>query len=60
MNNNDMMIIQALSQDIQQMQQRRDFFEGIMLQLLVGLKDAGIIVEEEDGEEESAVLTSSD
>ena len=55
-----MMIIQALSQDIQQMQQRMDFFEGIMLQLLVGLKDAEIIVEEEDGEEESAVLTSSD
>jgi|TARA_R110001583_G_scaffold16234_3_gene66089 hypothetical protein len=44
------LVIQALSQDIQQIQERMDFFEGIVLQLLIGLKSAGIIVDD-DGEE---------
>ena len=44
------LVIQALSQDIQQIQERMDFFEGIVLQLLIGLKSAGIIVDEDDEE----------
>jgi len=51
--------LQTLFQEVQSLQQRMDFFEGVMLQLLVGLKDAGIIVDEEDeaGEEETSILS---
>ena len=51
--------LQTLFQEVQSLQQRMDFFEGVMLQLLVGLKDAGIIVDEDEEavEEETSILS---
>lgn len=40
--------ISEVAASVEHMQQRMDFFEAIVLKLLVGLKDAGIIVESED------------
>lgn len=40
--------ISEIAASVEHMQQRMDFFEAIVLKLLVGLKDAGIIVESED------------
>ena len=40
--------LSQLSISIAQTQQRMDFFESIVLRLLMGLKDAGIIVDTED------------
>ena len=41
-------ILQSFSSDIQQLSDRMDFFESIVLRLLVGLKEAGIIVDDEE------------
>jgi hypothetical protein len=46
-----MVLMQALSQDIQTLNERMDFFEAIVVRLLVGLQEAGIIVESEEEEE---------
>ena len=43
-------VLQSFSSDIQQLSDRMDFFESIVLRLLVGLKEAGIIVEEDEEE----------
>ena len=45
--------LSQLSTSIAHIQQRMDFFESIVLRLLVGLKDAGIIVD--DGEDATDV-----
>ena len=41
-------VLQSFSSDIQQLSDRMDFFESVVLRLLVGLKEAGIIVEEDE------------
>ena len=41
-------VLQSFSSDIQQLSDRMDFFESIVLRLLVGLKEAGIIAEEDE------------
>ena len=39
--------VEQLSISIAEVQQRMDFFESVVLRLLVGLKEAGIITESE-------------
>ena len=58
MNNSDdtMMVMQALAQDVQTLGERLDFFEGIIFQLLVGLKEAGIIVDPEEEVDDSPLV----
>ena len=41
-------VLQSIVADMQQLSARMDFFESVVLQLLMGLKEAGIIVDEED------------
>jgi uncharacterized protein YllA (UPF0747 family) len=51
-------VIQSLASDIQQLESRMDFFESIVLRLLMGLKEAGVIVDEAEviDEEESSII----
>tara|TARA_B100000686_G_C16009835_1_gene580742 strand:- start:44 stop:256 length:213 start_codon:yes stop_codon:yes gene_type:complete len=44
-------VLQSIVADMQQLSARMDFFESVVLQLLMGLKEAGIIVDEEDEQE---------
>lgn len=41
-------VLQSIVADMQQLSARMDFFESVILQLLMGLKEAGIIVDEEE------------
>ena len=41
-------VLQSIVADMQQLSARMDFFESVVLQLLMGLKEAGIIVDEEE------------
>ena len=41
--------VNEVVKSVAEIQQRMDFFESIVLRLLVGLKDAGIIVDSDEG-----------
>ena len=52
------MIVQSMSVELQEMQERMAFFEAVISQLLMGLKEAGIIQLEESEEEEPEETSS--
>jgi hypothetical protein len=41
-------ILQSVVADMQTLSDRMDFFESVVLQLLIGLKDAGIISDSDE------------
>ena len=51
-------VLQSIVADMQQLSARMDFFESVVLQLLMGLKEAGIIVDEEGEQEAEAEGTT--
>jgi hypothetical protein len=53
------MILQSMSTELQELQQRMAFFEAVMSQLLMGLSEAGVIQLEEDEQEDEDSTGSS-
>jgi|18_taG_2_1085343.scaffolds.fasta_scaffold19368_6 2-phospho-L-lactate guanylyltransferase (CobY/MobA/RfbA family) len=48
-------VVRALAQDVEELQQRMEFYEAMLAQVIEALASAGIIRFEED-EEESSII----
>ena len=53
--NHTEIVVRALAQDIEELQQRMEFYETMLAQVIEALASAGIISFEED-EEESSII----